>query len=225
MATKILKIEWTRPKYVQEEALPFIPEEVELDQLIAATKSKRMATYLQTLKETFADLGEALRLRWIDFSDNTITINKPVKGHSPRQLQISNKLVLMLNLLPRTSEKIFPTTYRAVCKSFQRIRKRVAQNIQNPRINSITLTTFRHLGATMTYHYTKNILLVKKLLGHKKIKNTIKYTQLVHFKDDEFDVASAETLEETKELLATGFDYVTEMKGIKLFRKPKRFNG
>jgi len=65
MAREILKIEWTAPKYKQEEFLPFIPEEKELDQLVAATKSRRIAAYLQTLKETFADPGEALRLRWI----------------------------------------------------------------------------------------------------------------------------------------------------------------
>jgi len=227
MATKILHVEWTRPKYTQEETLPFIPEEAELDQLIAACRSRRMAAYLQTLKETFADPGEALRLRWIDFSakDNTITINKPVKRHSPRQLQISNKLATMLNALPRNSKCIFPTTYRAVCKGFQRIKRRVASNIENPRLLSITLRTFRHWGATMTYHYTKNILLVQKLLGHKNIRNTLKYTQLIHFKDDEFDVATATTLEEAKELLAAGFNYITEMKGVKLFRRPKRFNG
>ena len=63
MATKILKITWTRPKYKQEDQLPFVPEEKELDQVIAACKSRRMATYLQTLKETYADPGEILRLR------------------------------------------------------------------------------------------------------------------------------------------------------------------
>jgi integrase len=227
MAKHILKIEWTRPKYTQEEILPFIPEESELDQLIAACKSRRMASYLQTLKETFADPGEALRLRWIDFSDkdSVITINKPVKRHSPRQLKISSKLVAMLNGLPKTSELIFPTTYRAVCKSFMRIRRRVAHNTSNPRIQSIKLNTFRHWGATMTYHYTKNILLVQKLLGHKNIKNTLKYTQLVQFKDDEFDVATATNIEEAKELLAAGFDYITEKNAIMLFRRPKRFNG
>ena len=77
----------------------------------------------------------------------------------------------------------------------------------------------------MTYHYTKNILLVKKLLGHKRIQNTMKYTQLVHFKDDEFEVATATTIEEAKQLLAVGFDYVTEKNGIMLFRGPKRFSG
>jgi len=48
---------------------------------------------------------------------------------------------------------------------------------------------------------------------------------LVHFKDDEFDVATAATVEEAKELLAGGFDYIAEKDGIMLFRKPKRFKG
>jgi site-specific recombinase XerC len=78
------------------------------------------------------------------------------------------------------------------------IRQRVARNTQKPRINNITLTTFRHCGATMTYHYTKNILLVKKLLGYKRIKNTMKYTQLVQFEDDQFDVATATTIEKRR---------------------------
>jgi integrase len=106
-----------------------------------------------------------------------------------------------------------------------RIRRRVTVNTQNPRIIKISFKTFRHWGATVTYRYTRNILLVKKLLGHKKIESTMKYTQLIQFEEDEFDVATATSIEEAKELLAVGFNYVTEKNGIMLFRKPKRFNG
>jgi integrase len=224
IVTKILKITWTRPVYTQEEILPFIPEESELDSLIASCKSRLVATYLQTLKETFADPEEALRLRWIDVSDNIITINKPVKRHNPRQLEVSSKLIAMLNALPKTSDRIFPTTYRNVVSTFLALRKRTAKNLQNPRLNSIKLTTFRHWGATMTYHYTKDILLVQKLLGHKNIKNTLKYTQLVHFKNDEYDVATATSVDEAKQLAATGFEKFDELQGIHIFRKPKRFS-
>ncbi len=222
---KMLKIEWTPPKYTQEEILPFIPEGEELNVLIAACRSRRMAAYLQTLKETFADPGEALRLRWIDvdFSRNTITINRPVKGHTPRQLKVSTRLLAMLNALPKDSERIFPTTYSSVSTCFHNLKLRVSQTLKNPRLRKITLTTFRHWGATMTYHYTKNILLVQKLLGHKHIQNTMKYTQLVSFEDSEFDVSTATTVEEAKELLAVGFEYVTERRGVMLFRRPKRF--
>ena len=51
----------------------------------------------------------------------------------------------------------------------------------------------------------------------------MKYTQLVTFKDDEFEVATATTVEEAKKTLAVGFEYVTEKNGIMLFRRPKRF--
>jgi len=52
----------------------------------------------------------------------------------------------------------------------------------------------------------------------------MKYTQLVQFKDDEFEVATATTVEEAEEVLIAGFDYVTQKDGIMLFRKPKRFS-
>jgi hypothetical protein len=40
-------------------------------------------------------------------------------------------------------------------------------------------------------------------------------------KSDEYTVKVAETLEEATKLLEVGFQYVTEMDGIKLFRKRK----
>jgi integrase len=99
---RILKIQWSPPHYSQEEIIPFIPDEAELDCLISACRSKRMAAFLQCCKEIYGDPSEVLGLRWIDISGNTITINKPVKGHLPRQLEISNKLLAMLNSLPKT---------------------------------------------------------------------------------------------------------------------------
>ncbi len=226
LMAQMLQVQWKMPKYKpQDQPLPFIPEEAELDQLIASCRSRRMAAYLQTLKETFGDPSEALRIRWIDVneSNNTISINFPVKGHNPRQLKVSTKLIAMLNALPKTSERIFPTTYRTMVAGFMKVRARATQKLQNSRLRSISFTTFRHWGATMTYHYTRKILLVKKLLGHKSIQSTMVYTQLVQFKDDEFDVEKATTVEEAKTLLKTGFDYIAEKDGIMLFRRPKKF--
>jgi hypothetical protein len=53
----------------------------------------------------------------------------------------------------------------------------------------------------------------------------MKYVQLVTFEGNEYDAATATTLEEDKQLIASGFQYVTERNGIKLYRKPKRFIG
>lgn len=131
----------------------------------------------------------------------------------------------MLNSLPRTSERIFPTTYNVLFACYSKVRKRAANLRKNPRLLSIELRTFRHWGGTMLAHYTNgNILTVKKLLGHKRIENTMKYISMVHLKDDEFEVATATTVEEAKQIISADFDYVTEKTGIMLFRRPKRFS-
>jgi len=222
--TKMLNITWKKPRYRQEETLPFVPIEKELDQLIAGCKGRKLVAFLQTLKETFADPGEAIKLRWKDIRENVITINHPVRGHNPRRLKVSHKLIAMIKALPKTSPYIFNTTYASLGQCFRRVRKRTSNVLQNPRIKEITFTSFRHWGATMIYHQTKSILLVKKLLGHKHIKNTEKYTHLIEFEGDDYDVATATTLEEAKKIITAGFEYVTELKGVKLFRKPRRFN-
>lgn len=221
--TKMLRLTWTMPKYRQEEAFPFIPEQRELDDLIAGAGSQRMSAYLQTLKETMADPSEALRIKWIDIAGNVIMINRPVKGHYPRSIEVSNSLILTLNQLPKTSEYIFPTTYRSLARCYYKVRQKLAKKLNNPRLLSISLVTFRHWGATMVYYRTNKILLVKKLLGHKNINSTMKYTQLVEFKDTDYDVTSATTAEEAKKLGEAGFEKYDEFNGIHLYRKPKRF--
>ena len=73
----------------------------------------------------------------------------------------------------------------------------------------------------MEYHKTKDILHVMRLLGHKNIKNTLIYTQLVTFEYDDFICKAAENVKEAKELIEAGYEYVTEMDHLKLFRKRK----
>ncbi len=51
--------------------------------------------------------------------------------------------------------------------------------------------------------------------------NTEIYMHLVDFENDEYHVATAETLQEAKKLLESGFEYVTDMESVKLFRKRK----
>ena len=56
----------------------------------------------------------------------------------------------------------------------------------------------------MEYHKTKDILHVKKLLGHKNIQNTLVYTHLINFESEEFVCKVAKTLEECIQLLEAG---------------------
>ena len=219
-------IKWTKPKYYQQETVLYIPEEKDLDQLISSTQSKRMSTFLQCLKETYADPGELLRLEWIDVKDNIITINHPVKGHLPGQIQVSNRLISMLSALPRNNKLIFPMSYRSAGQCMRELRKRAAQKLQNPRLLSITFKSYRHWGGSMLAHYTNgNVLTVKKMLRHKQVENTMKYIHTIQFKDEDFEIATATTEEEIKQLGSNGFQKYDEMNGIHFYRKPKKFGG
>lgn len=74
----------------------------------------------------------------------------------------------------------------------------------------------------MTYHKTKDILYVKKLLGHKSINSTLLYTQLINFEGDEYDVKVAETKMDRIALLEAGFEWVGEDDtGLTYFKKRK----
>ena len=83
------------------------------------------------------------------------------------------------------------------------------------------LHTFRHWKATMEYHKTKDLLHVMKLLGHRNIQSTLVYTRLTNFESDEYHAATAKTLEEAKQIVESGFEYVCAMEDYKLFRKRK----
>jgi integrase len=135
--------------------------------------------------------------------------------------KISNKLAAMLNNQPKRTNKVFNCTTQGIGHSYRRQRRRIAWKLGNPRIAQVKLHTFRHWKATMEYHRTKDILYVKQLLGHKKLENTLIYTHLITFEDDEFTCKVAKTLKEAAQLIEAGFEYVTEINYCKLFRKRK----
>ncbi len=119
------------------------------------------------------------------------------------------------------ARRIFPNSLKAKRTSFCTQRRKIAEKLKNTRLEQITFHTFRHWKATTEYAKTKDILYVKKLLGHKRIEATLIYTQLVDFESDDFHVKVAETLEEACELVEAGFEFVTDMEDRKIFRKRK----
>jgi 2-keto-3-deoxy-L-rhamnonate aldolase RhmA len=74
----------------------------------------------------------------------------------------------------------------------------------------------------MEYHRTKDILHVMRLLGHRSIANTLIYTQLVEFEeDDKYCTATADSVEEARKLLEVGYEFVCSHNDEMLFRKRK----
>ena len=147
------------------------------------------------------------------------TPNPSLSSLKPCSTKGSSQVERGIRLKYRT-EKLILIVHARVTHA-RATRKRISTKLQNPRLNRISFHTFRHWKATQEYHKTKNILYVMELLGHRDIKTTMFYTHLVDFHDDQYHVAIARTLEEDKNLLAEGWEFVTERDTIKIYRKPK----
>ena len=228
---KMLKIQWDMPTYKQEDFCPFVPYEAELDALIAAAKSKLLAAFLQTLKEIFGDPGEVLRIKWLDVDTNNkqISIRYPVKNHLPRTLNVSNRLLAMIEALPRKDDRVFPISYANILRRYVLMRKKTAEIHQNPRLLSVDFTAFRTWAATTIAYYTNgNVLTVKKLLGHRQVKNTMKYIGKIEFQSQDFETTSVPTVEDVLRLGSEGWvEYaVVKISNVEYhcFKKPKRFS-
>ena len=92
--------------------------------------------------------GEVWRLRWTDLNGNILTLNEPEKGSNPRQFKISDKLVALINKLPRNDKRIFgpKTNLNNFRGNFTKKRHYLARTLGNPKIDQITFHTFRHWG-------------------------------------------------------------------------------
>jgi len=218
---------WERPKYKRIEKLPYVPTEKDIDQLIGGL-SKRLATIVLFLKESGCRKGEMWNVEWGDLKTekNCVLINNPEKNSRPRIVRISPRLVSLINQLPRCCNYIFRksanASQRAILSYFWQKRKEIAKKVNNPNLMKINFKSLRHFKATKEYNQTKDILHIKKLLGHKNIKNTLVYVHLTEFDDvDAFIVKVASNLKEFTELLEVGFEYIGDYQDKKIVRKRK----
>ena len=223
---KFLGITWKRPVYTEENGLPFIPTEEEIQSLIASA-GRKTATLLQLLYETGARVGEALKLQWIhiDVQRRTIYITAE-KGSNSRILPISPRLIDMLNRIPKINDKVFQASKHTVRINFEQQRNRTAIKLNNPRLRAIHLHTLRHYKGTTEYHKTKDIIHVKTVLGHKNIESTMVYINLENaiFQEanDQFTCKVAKDINEITKLVEAGFEYLLSLDdGSKIFRKRK----
>jgi len=224
---KMLGKTWEQPSYKLTQKFPYIPTEQDIDRLIAAS-GKKLATALQTAKETAFRVGEIASLKWInlDSEKSLIICNDPEKNSQPRILKISSKLNAMLNKLPKRNEYIFGCPISGRLQHLLTMeRKTILRKLQDPKLANIHFHTLRHWKATMLYHETKNPMLVKEFLGHKSLLTTQRYIHIEQalFKDqdDKFTVMAVKTPEEIKALLEVGFEYICQKDDLAFLRKRK----
>ena len=96
----------------------------------------------------------------------------------------------------------------------------------NPRFLKIYYHTLRHSKVLREYHKTKNILHVKHVLGHRNLATTQRYVELYieiygTLQPDQYICEEASTVKEAKQLIEDGYEYVSEIDGVQLYRKVK----
>jgi integrase len=227
---KFKQMPFQMPRYHRNDTIPFVPQEKEVDQLISAC-GKKTATFLQLLRETGIRPGEVWRLAWVDvdLEHATVGINNPEKGSNCREFKNrSSKLVAMLHSLKKPRRFVFhadnPSSeaYKNFVHEFFEQRKRIAREFGNDRLLRVNFRSLRHFKGTAEYLRTRDIFHVKRVLGHKSIKNTEIYINIVGFDDNENYVCKvASTKEERIALIEAGFQRVGKDGGEWYFRKRK----
>jgi integrase len=219
-------LEWKITIYKIPSKLPKIPTTETINMIIGKTRCLKHALCFSIMRDTGIRPIELHRLTLKDIDlEKGILYPKTSKRGCGRALKIKTKTLAMLKHYVsinnfELSDKLFPKPH-LMKMAWIRARNKLAQQLKDPQIKTIRLYDLRHYFATMLYHKTKNIMYVKQQLGHKDIKTTLIYTQLIDFKDEEFHVAVARNLKEACQLIEQGFEYVTEMDGAKIFRKRK----
>jgi len=221
------KIKWEMPLYKANSKQIRIPTNEKLQKLIAYAR-KTLSIQLRISKETGLRPIELCNLKVKDLDLEQRNIHpKTAKNGSPRTLRISHNLATAMtdhivshNLNP--NDKLFKASADQYGKNYRVMRNNLAEKLSDPSLKTIKLYDFRHYFATNLYDKTKDILLVKQQMGHKKLETTLIYTQLLHLnEEEEYTTRVAKTIEEDAKLIEAGFQYVTERDGMKLFKKRK----
>jgi len=132
----------------------------------------------------------ALKVKDVDLEQRLVYPTTAKHGAS-RRLKISTNLKELLvshihkhGLQP--SDKLFKGDAEYYGKYYRQMRNNLAEKLCKPELRTIKLYAFRHYFATMLYAKTRDILLVRQQLGHKRLETTLVYTQLLNLSDDEW---------------------------------------
>jgi integrase len=212
-------LSWDKPKYKWEQKRPRIPTTEGLNSIIEKSNTKYKIVF-KVLMECGMSPIELSRtaLRDIDLEKGLLNV-QGAKGHSSRTFKLKTETIALLEQYFQKYAK-FPNS-EWIQRAWRRLGDKTSKELNEPSLRNIRLYDLRHFYGTMLYHKTKDILFTKTMMGHKKIETTLLYAQLIAFGDDEWSSAVAKNIKTACSLIEQGFDYVTEMEGIKIFRKRK----
>jgi integrase len=218
---------WNMPTYLDEARNIPLPTREKLLMIISKA-GKTLSLRLQVSMETGVRPIELCRLlvKHVDLEHHTINPITAKRG-CPRTLAISTSLaqriqeqIIRKNLKP--NDLLFgKMDAEHYASNYRKIRNRLSEQLNDPSIRTIRLYDFRHYFCTKKLNDIGNPYTVMVLMGHKKIETTQHYMHLLNLEGDEWTCSGATTKEEAKKLIEAGFQYVTTIEGVQLFKKRK----
>ena len=217
-------IQWTKPFYMREERITKVPREEDINKIISHGKLK-YAVAFSVLRDSGMRPVELGNLKVKDFDLESGDVYPTTAKHgSGRILRLKKETLAMLKRYISENNLIsmdYLWNSKRVKQNWSRLKTSVARKLGEPQLLQIRLYDLRHFADSMIYYKTKDIIYTMRFLGHKNLKNTLRYVHLIDFNKDDYHVSAVKTVDDACKLIEQGFEYVTEIDGVKLFRKRK----
>tara|TARA_B100001057_G_scaffold315940_1_gene316080 strand:+ start:117 stop:1067 length:951 start_codon:yes stop_codon:yes gene_type:complete len=122
--------------------------------------------------ETCMRRGEILGLKWehIDFERSKVLLPDTKNGKS-RWVPLSQKVLAILETLPRNNKRVFPITDSALRQAWDRLRRRIG-------IVDLTFHDLRHEAVSRHFESGLSIPEVMRISGHRTAGQLFRYIQL-----------------------------------------------
>ena len=213
-------IQWEPPKYKCEEHIPIIPTTENVMKIIDAS-TKRFTTIFTILAEIGLE-GQELHKNNIDTERGIISV-EGCKGHTSGTYKLKSATTEMLReyLTKNPQEYPFPKP-NIMGQMWRKARDKLADNLKQPELRNIPMKNLRNYSGAKLYYSLPDPIAVMRHLRHKKLDTTMHYLRgIVINGEEEYTCKASKTLEEDTHLIESGFQFVTERDGYKLFRKRK----
>jgi integrase len=221
---KFFGLQWSKPQYIREERVTRVPKEEDINKIISHSKPKYAVAY-SVIRDTGirpVELG-MLRVKDIDLESGEVYPTTAKHGAERVLKMRSSTLAMLKKYISENSLGTMDVLWNAkrVKENWSKLKTTVSKALGEPQLGQIRLYDLRHFAGSMCYYKTKDIIFTMRFLGHKNIKNTLRYVHLINFDKEEYICKCAKEVVEATQLIESGFEYLTEFDGVKLFRKRK----
>ena len=214
---------WEKPFYKIDETTPLIPITDHVNKIIGCA-TNRYCVIFNIMVETGAEGKELEKTprNKINETDGIISITG-TKGHNAGiyKLKESTKEQLKLYLAKNPQEYPFPKSVY-IGQVWMETRNRAIKKFCMPELKNVQLRNLRNYSGAQFYYKTKDPIATQRHFRHKKYDTTDHYLRgMITDGEEEFTCKTAKTIAEATALIEAGFQYITEMEGLKIFKKRK----